>query len=472
MARVVRGALPALCLLVAAVAFLAPRPAAAVAVERVESPGGIVAWLVRDRMVPLVSIEFSFRGGAALDPAGKAGLADMTTSLLDEGAGDIDSQTFQRKLSDLAVSISFDAGMDTIRGSLKTLNRTRDEAVGLLALALTKPRFDDDAVERIRQQILAVLARHSTDPNDIAGRVWWKVVFPDHPYGMPVEGTEATVAAITADDMRALVAERFVRNELIVGVVGDITPEELGPLLDRAFGGLPAHKGIRPPLPEARPAAASIGQTYVVEHEVPQSVVLFGHGGIKREDPDWYAAYTMNYILGGGGFASRLYEEVREKRGLAYSVYSYLTPLSAAGVYSGGVSTANERVGESIAVIREVWARMRDEGAGEEELRDAKTYLTGSFPLRFTSTDRIARMLVGMQYNSLGIDYIEKRNAFIEAVSPEDIRRIAKRLLKPEGLTVVIVGKPDGVTATAETPEIGGYGAAGPSCPHSAALPE
>ena len=453
MARLVRATLPAFFLMLAVVAVIAPRPAAAVTVERVESPGGIVAWLVRDSMVPLVSIEFSFRGGAALDPGGKTGLADMTTSLLDEGAGDMDSQAFQRKLSDLAVSIRFTAGMDTIRGSLKTLNTTRDEAVDLLALALTKPRFDEDAVERIRQQILAVLARQSTDPRKIAGRVWWKAVFPDHPYGLPSEGTTGTIAAIAADDMRRLVAERFARDQLIVGVVGDITPEELAPLLDRAFGGLPV-KGKPFTLDEPEPRAA--GQIFVVESDVPQSVVLFGHGGIRRKDPDWYAAYTMNYILGGGGFASRLYEEVREKRGLAYSVYSYLTPLSAAGIYSGGVSTANGRVGESIDVIRAEWARMRDEGASEEELRDAKTYLTGSFPLRFTSTDRIARMLVGMQYNNLGIRYFEERNSFIEAITLKDVRRVAKRLLKPEDLTIVVVGKPDGVKATAEAPEIGG----------------
>lgn len=452
MAKFLRIALPAV-LLVAVAIVVAPRPAAAVTVERVESPGGIVAWLVRDSMVPLVSIEFSFRGGAALDPAGKTGLADMTTSLLDEGAGDLDSQAFQRKLSDLAVTISFAAGMDTIRGSLKTLNTTRDEAADLLALAMTKPRFDEDAVERIRQQILAGLSRQSTDPDQIAGRVWWKAVFPDHPYGLPAEGMPATIAAITANDMRQLVSERFARDQLIVGVVGDITPEELGPLLDRAFGTLPA-KGKPFTLDEPKPQAA--GEVFVVESDVPQSVVLFGHAGIRREDPDWYAAYTMNYILGGGSFASRLYEEVREKRGLAYSVYSYMTPLAAAGVYTGGVSTANERVGESIAVIREEWARMRDEGATEAELADATTYLTGSFPLRFTSTDSIARMLVGMQYNDLGIRHIDERNSFIEAVTMDDIRRVAKRLLKPEDLTIVVVGKPVGVKATAEAPEIGG----------------
>jgi zinc protease len=453
MTRFLKNALPGFFLLAVIVVFAAPRPAAAVTVERVESPGGIVAWLVRDSMVPLVSIEFSFRGGAALDPAGKAGLADMTTSLLDEGAGDLDSQAFQQKLSDLAVSISFSAGKDTIRGSLKTLNRTRDEAADLLALALTKPRFDEDAVERIRQQILAGLARQSTDPNEIAGRVWWKAVYPDHPYGQPTEGSSGTIAAIAIQDMRRLVAERFARDQLIVGVVGDITPEQLGPLLDRAFGALPA-KGTPFTLPKAVPQAA--GQTFVVEADVPQSVVLFGHNGIRREDPDWYAAYMMNYILGGGGFSSRLYDEVREKRGLAYSVYSYLTPLEAGGLYTGGVSTANERVAESLEIIRAEWARMADSGASDEELEHARTYLTGSFPLRFTSTDRIARMLVGMQFNELGIDYLDKRNSMIEAISADDVRRVAKRLLKPEALTTVVVGKPAGVKATAETPEIGG----------------
>jgi zinc protease len=449
-----RSALARIFITVAvAAALLAPGAASAVTVERVVSPGGIEAWLVRDAMVPLVAIEFSFRGGAALDPPGKAGLADMTTSLLDEGAGDLESQAFQQKLSDLAVEMSFSAGADTIRGSFKTLNRTRDEAVALLRLALTAPRFDADAVERIRQQILAVLARQSTDPDEIAGRVWWKAVFPDHPYGTPTGGTPQSIASVTAADMRRLVAERFARDQLIVGVVGDITPDELGPLLDRAFGGLPA-TGKPAQLPEATLHAA--GQTFIVRQDVPQSVVLFGHAGLKRDHSDYYTAYVMNYVLGGGGFSSRLYDEVREKRGLAYSVYSYMSPMDAAAVHAGGVSTENSRVGESLAVIRAEWDRMRDGGVTEEELKDAKTYLTGSFPLRFTSTNRIARMLVGMQYNDLGIDYIDRRNAYIEAVTKDDIARVAKALLKTDALTFVIVGDPKGVEATADAPDIGG----------------
>jgi len=434
-------------------AILAPGAASAVTVERVVSPGGIEAWLIHDSMVPLVSIEFSFRGGAALDPAGKAGLADMTSSLLDEGAGDLDSQAYQQKLADLAVELNFSAGTDTFRGSFKTLNRNRDEAVELLRLALSAPRFDADAVERIRQQILAVLARKSTDPDEIAGRVWWKAVFPDHPYGRPVEGMPQSIAAVTVADMRRFVTERFARDQLIVGVVGDITPDELGPLLDRAFGELPATgKSVR--LDEASLHAP--GQTFVVRENVPQSVVQFGQAGLKRDDPDYYVATVLNYVLGGGSFASRLYSEVREKRGLAYSVYSYLSPMDATGILAGGVSTENSRVGESLEVIRAEWARMRDGGVTEAELKDAKTYLTGSFPLRFTSTDRIARMLVGMQYNDLGIDYIDRRNAYIDAVTLDDVARVAKSLLRPEALTFVIVGDPEGVEATAQTPDIGG----------------
>ncbi len=434
-------------------ALLATAPASAVTVERVVSPGGIEAWLVRDTMVPLVAIEFSFRGGAALDPEGKAGLADMTSSLLDEGAGELDSQAFQQRLADLAVELRFSAGTDTIRGSFKTLTRNRDEAVELLRDSLTAPRFDVDAVERIRQQIMVVLARRSTDPDQIAERVWWKAVFPDHPYGRPVEGTPQSIAAITVADMRQLLRERFARDQLIVGVVGDITPGELGPLLDRAFGALPATgKPVR--LPEATLRAA--GQTFVISQDVPQSVVQFGQPGLKRDHPDYYVGYVMNYVLGGGGFSSRLYDEVREKRGLAYSVYSYVSPMDAAAILAGGVSTENSRVGESLAVIRAEWARMRDGGVTAVELEDAKTYLTGSFPLRFTSTDSIARMLVGMQYNDLGIDYIDRRNGYIEAVTREDVARVAGSLLQPDKLTFVVVGNPQGVEATAAAPDIGG----------------
>lgn len=434
-----------------AVLLAASNAAHAVKVERVVSPGGIEAWLVRDHTIPITAIEFSFRGGAAADPAGKTGLASMASSLLDEGAGDLDSQAFQDRLERLSVRMSFSAGLETFRGSFKTLNRNRDEAVSLLHLALTQPRFDPDAIERMRRQITAGLKRKSTNPNVIASRVWRRAVFGEHPYGRPVDGTLSSVAEITAQDLRDFAANRFTKDRLIVGAVGDITPEILGPLLDTVFGDLPASS----PRSEPDPAkTAAEGETFVVEMDIPQSVVVFGQQGIKRDSPDYYAAYVMNYILGGGGFSSRLYMEVREKRGLAYSVYSYLNPMQRAAIISGGVATRNDQVAQSIAVIREEWARMGDTGPSAEEVADAKTYLNGSFPLRLSSTGSIARMMVAMQYHDLGIDYMDRREGLINAVTLADVQRVARRMLDPKQLTVVVVGKPERVEPTAEAPEI------------------
>lgn len=435
--------------LVALVAWAAP-VAAAVDVQRVVSPGGIEAWLVEDHTTPLISLSLAFRGGAALDPKGKEGLAELVSGLLDEGAGDLDSQAFQRRIADLAMDYGFSSGTDSFHGSLRTLTEHREAAFDLLGLSLSAPRFDPEPVERIRGQILARLARNANDPDEIAGRVWWRTMFPDHPYGRPNEGTPESIRAITIDDLKGFVARRFARDNLIVGVVGDIDAATLAPLLDRAFGKLP-QAGTPYEIAEAEPQGA--GATVVVERDVPQSVVIFGESGLKRDDPDFYAAYVMNYVLGGGGFSSRLTEEVREKRGLAYSVTSYLTTLDHAGVIQGHVATQNARVAQSLDIIRSEWRRMAQEGPTEQELADAKTYLTGSYPLRMTSTGSLARVLTAIQLEGFPIDYMDKRNSYIEAVTLEDARRVARRLLDPERLTVVVVGKPEGVTPTQEPPE-------------------
>lgn len=440
------------CGMVLGLLCLAVTPARAVDVERVVSPGGIEAWLVRDHSVPITAIEFSFSGiGGGHDPAGKAGLAEMVSSLIDEGAGDMDSQAFHGKAETMSIRIGFSAGLETFRGSLKTLNRHRDEAADLLRLALNAPRFDPEAVARIRQQILVGLQQQSTDPDSIAGKVWRQAVFGDHPYGRPVGGTIQSVAGITIEDMKDFVASRLARDNLIIGVVGDITGDALGPMLDSIFGALPETSRS---MPIVDAAISSSGETYVIEMDNPQSVVVFGQAGLRRDDPDYYAAYVMNYVLGGGGFASRLYREVREKRGLAYSVYSYLNPTRHGALISGGVATRNDQVATSLAVIRDEWRRMHEEGPTEEELANAKTFLNGSFPLRLSSTSSIARMLVSMQYYDLGRDHIERRAELINAVTLDHVRRVAMRLLAPEQMTVVVVGKPQGITPTSAAPEI------------------
>ena len=420
-------------------------PAGAVEVERVQSAGGIEAWLVRDHANPIITVRLAFRGAAALDPAGKEGLAEMVSSLLDEGAGDLDSQAFQGRLEDLSISLRFDAGRDTFGGRLRTLTENRDAAFGLLRLALNAPRFDEAPVERIRTQILTGLKKDLEDPNTIARRAFARALFPDHPYGRPVRGTPESVGAISVEDLRRFVAQRLGRDNLVIGVVGDILADQLASLLDQTFGALPA-KASSWSVPDTRARAS--GETVVINKPVPQSAIVFGHGGPKRDDPDFYAAYVMNYVLGGGGFTSRLYNEVREKRGLAYSVYSYLNPLDHAALIVGGAGTANARVADTLAVVRDIWRRMAEEGLSAEELADAKTYLTGSFPLRFTSSRSVAGILVAMQLESLGIDYLDRRNGFIEAVTLADARRVARRFLDPDRLTIVVVGEPDGLAAT------------------------
>ena len=436
----VRRALLGVVVMVGALAG-APATHGASKVERVVSPGGIEAYLISESSIPFLSLALHFKGGAALDPAGKEGLAYMVSGLLDEGAGDLDSQAFRTELEDRAIRLSFEAQRDAFTGQLKTLSEQRDRAFELLRLALLEPRFDPEPVERIRNQIQAELRRRAEDPDYLVSRTWFETAFPGHPYGRPVEGTVDSLATITADDLRAFTRERLAKDNLIVGVSGDVTAKELGRLLDLAFGDLPEASA---PVAIADTEPAGSG-TIVVRRNVPQSRVIFGQEGLARDDPDFYAAYVANHLLGGGGFTSRLTEEIREKRGLAYSVYSYLYPMDHAPLWLGGVGTANAAVDESIRLMRKEVARMAAGDVEPKDLADAKTYLTGSFPLRLTSNDQIASMLVSIQVDDLGIDYLDQRNGYIEAVTLEDVRRAAARLYHPEDLLVVVVGKPEGL---------------------------
>ena len=436
----------ALCpVLILFLLLLAPLSANATKVREVRSPGGITAWLVREPTIPLLSLKLSFVGGAGLDQPGRKGTANLVSALLDEGAGPYHSLAFQMRMQDLAVRMSFSAGRDSFSGSLRTLSANRDAAFELLRLALNEPHFETEAVERIRRQIITGLVEDQEDPGTIAGRLWFATAFPNHPYGLPVSGTIASVKTIRVDDLRNFLGLALARDRLTIGVVGDISAAELGPLLDKTFGALPASVAIAP-VPESRPQGA--GVVKVVRKSIPQSRVMFGGPGLKRNDPDWYAAYVLNYVLGGGGFSSRLNEEVREKRGLAYSVYSYLYPLDHAAIYMGGVGTQNERVGETLAVIKEQIALAGENGITREELANAKTFLNGSFPLRLTSSGRIARLLLAIQQENLGIDYMDRRADLINAVTMADIRRVAKRLLRPENLLTVVVGQPAGLSSS------------------------
>ncbi|AWK87966.1 M16 family metallopeptidase [Azospirillum thermophilum] len=435
--------LRALSVLLLAFVLLLPAAARAVEIKRVLSPGGIEAWLIEDHKVPVIALEWAFEGAGGTDPKGKEGLANLAARTLDEGAGPYDSQAFQARLQDNAIGLGFSAGRDAFGGNLRTLADRRDEAFDLVRLALTEPRFDAEAVERMRAATLSELRREQADPNYVARRLFYGTAFPDHPYGEELRGTLDSLPKITPDDLRGFVKQQFGRDRLLVAAAGAITPDDLGKALDRIFGALPGKSDV----PAVRDVAMKGGgETLLVPRPTAQTVMLMGQAGVKRSDPDWYAASVMNYILGGGGFGSRLMEEVREKRGLSYGVYSYLIPMDHAATVMAGGSTVNAKAGDALEIMRKEWKRMADEGVTEQELTDAKTYLTGSFPLQFSSTQAIARILLQVRRDRLGIDFLDRRDALINAVTREDVQRVAKRLLDPSSLLTVLVGRPDGVT--------------------------
>jgi zinc protease len=414
---------------------------AAVEIQEVESPGGFKAWLVEEPSIPFVALELRFRGGTALDEPGKRGATSLMVSTLEEGAADMDASAFAAAKEGIAAKIRFDAGDDAVAISMSFLSETRDEAVELLRAALVEPRFDSQAVERVRAQLLSNLQSDLKDPDTIAGRAFDAMVFGDHPYGTPPDGTLESVAALTRADLVTALKNALVQDRAYVAAAGDISAEELGAVMDRLLSDLPESGA---PLPDDVDVTTEAGVS-VVPFDTPQSVAVFGHKGMKRDDPDFFAAFLLNTIFGGGGFESRLMTEVREKRGLTYGIYTYLAPKDHAELFVGRVASANDRIAEAIAVIRDEWARIAEEGVTAEELERAKTYQTGAYPLRFDGNEPIAKILVGMQMDDLTPEYIETRNAKIEAVTQEDIARVARELLKPEALHFTVVGQPEGL---------------------------
>ena len=423
-------------------ALVAALPAQAdVDIQEVKTPGGLTAWLVEDHSIPFAAIEIRFRGGASLDVPGKRGAINLMTATLEEGAADMDARAFARAGEALAASFGFDASSDEVSVSAQFLSENRDASIALLRAALLEPRFDEVAVERVRGQVLSIIRSDAKDPNDIAGETFRKLAYGDHPYASSINGTLESVAALTVEDMFEAHRNVLARDRIYIGASGDITPEQLATAIDDLLGDLPATGA---PMPPRATVTIPPGVT-VVDFPTPQSVALFGQGGIAQDDPDFFAALLLNQVLGAGGFESRLMEEVREKRGLTYGVYSYLAARDLAEVYMGQVRSANDRIAEAISVIRDEWAKAAADGVTAQELASAKTYVTGAYPLRFEGNGPISRILVGMQMLGLPIDYIATRNDKVNRVTLDDVKRVAGSLLDPEGLHFVVVGQPVGL---------------------------
>ena len=451
-----KGSLPSIGLLaaliagvLALVAYLATPPVSpskatstSMKIQEITSKSGLKAWLVEEHSVPLMALRFAFDGGNTQDPAGKEGLANFITGMMDEGAGDLDANKFQARVEEIAMRMSFEDGKDNLYGSFETLTENRTAAAALLTLALNKPRFDADAVDRVRGQLMAGLVYAARNPETVASKEFMALGFAGHAYGRPSNGTAESLKSITGADLEAYRKRIFAKDTLRIVIVGDITASDAGALIDQVFGALPAKADLNS---IAQVALKSAEKLKIIEMDVPQSVARFGLGAMMRKDRDFMAGFVLNHLIGGSGFSSRLMEEVREKRGLAYSVYSYLQPMQKSSIYAGGVATKNEEIGKSLDVIRAELKRMAVDGPSEKELDNAKSNLTGSFALRFDTNAKIANQLLYFLGEGFPTSYVQTRNAEVEAVTLADVKRVAKTLFDNDDLFVVVVGKPKGL---------------------------
>jgi len=410
--------------------------ARAVEIQQFTTPSGIKVYLVENYTSPIITLSFSFAAGATQDPVGKEGATRLLSAMLDEGAGEYDGPQFQAKAEELGMEMGFSAGRDYFTGNMQTLSENSKESFNLLRLALNKPRFDAQPMERMRQAMLMGYKRAENNPGSIAAKTLRDVLFKDHPYARPSSGNTMGVEALSRDDLVKIHRQLLVKKGLVIGVVGAISQQELAPVIDEVFAGLPDNSELK----TITDASLEFGDDIKKSFDTPQSIISFALPGLKRSDPDFFAAYLANHILGGGTFSSRLYNEVREKRGLAYSVYSRIATYSRAAFTIVSSATATDQVDKTIEVISTELKRMADEGPTARELEAAKKYIIGSYAIRnLDSSIKVARVLVAIQQINLGIDYIDRRAQIINSVTLEDVKRVAAKLLKQKP-TMVVVG--------------------------------
>ena len=423
-------------ILAAIFALAAPGIAHAVDVKTLKAAKGEDVWYVEDHTLPMIAISAAFPAGSAYDPKDKAGLAAFAASLLDEGAGNLNANAFHTAIANRAIRISASADRDYLTISMVTLSTNAKEAFRLLGLALSKPRFDADAISRVRAQMISDLQQGDEDPATVAAKGFFRTFFGDHPYAHPSDGEPAGLAAIQAEDLKNFAATHWVRSGLKIAVSGDADAATLKSLLASAFGALPANP------PPQLPPVTHMGApgVHVIPMPVPQPTAVFGTPGILRTDKDFIPGYVANYILGGGGFSSRLTADVRVARGLTYDISTSLTPYHRAGVVLGQVASKKGSMRETLDVVRATMKKFINDGPTDKELADAKTYLTGSFPLAFDSNVGIAAQLNAFQIAGLPVNYVENRNGLINAVTSADVKRAAKRLFNPANMTVVVAG--------------------------------
>jgi zinc protease len=422
----------------AAELMLPTRTSSLADVQVVTSPGGITAWLVSESFVPMISMEWTWSGGASVEPAGLRGIGWVLAYMMNEGAGDMDTSAYGARMEDLDMRFACGQWSDWTSCGMTTLKASADESFDMVRQAFSSLRLDDEPFERAKREMIVGIKEDETNPKSVASRAMNEALIPGHPYAR--RSTEQTVSAIQKSDARKLMAQLMTKDRLLVVVVGDITADELKPKLDEVFGSLPA-TSVLPVVRDAKALPAQ-AKPIVMDLPQPQTLIMFSGPGIRREDPDFYAAYVLNYILGGGSFSSRLTDDVREKRGLTYGIGTGLSIQPHFWRWQGSSATMNDKADEVVQLIRDNISRLGKEGPTAEELADAKAYITGAFPLAFDSNTKIAQNLIGFRQDGMPADYVQARNSYFEAVTLEDVKRVARTYMKPEDFTFVMVGKP------------------------------
>lgn len=429
-------------LIVSTVTFVSFSSQAAILnIQTVKSPKGIEAWLVEDKTIPVISLRFMFKGAGALnDPEDRQGLSQILSNTLDEGAGEYDSKAFQALLNDNSIGLSFSSSRDDFGGSLKTLTKYQDTAFHLLSLALTKPRFDKESVDRMIDSNLVRIRSNMTDPEWMNARLTNEILYHGHPYAMNSGGTLSSLPKIIPDDLRTKYSSQFARDNLVVAVAGNISPKDLEKILDKVFGDLPEKANLLKADTFIQTNEASIT---LYKQDIPQTVISMALEGIRHDDPSYHAAEVMDFVLGSSGFGSRLTEEVREKRGLTYGIYSSLSEMQHSSLLSIGTSTKNASVKDVISITKKVMNQMTENPISEKELKDAKAYLIGAIPLNLTSSDKISGIMIGLMADDLPPNYLDERAEEIRNVTASDVLAISKRLLASDKMKITLVGNPE-----------------------------
>lgn len=416
-------------------------------VQEIVSDKGLTAWLVEEHSLPLLAVRVAFKkSGSAYDPKSKEGLANMTAALLMEGAGNLDARSFAEALESHAIAMNMNVDEDFFNASAECLSEHADKTFSYLGMALTNPRFDSSSIKRVKSQTISIINQQKTRPGYILHRGWQEIAYGNHPYGRPAIGTQNSINSLDSYDFRHYLGRYLTKENIVISVVGDITPDKLKKLLDKYFSALP--KKYNPDSKIKNINLPVEAKTKIIQFDIPQTMVTFGTQGIKRKDPDYMTAYVMNHMLGGGTLNTRLGKEIREKRGLAYSVFSYLNPMDYAASWKGGFATRNEQAITAVDILKKTLRDFASNGPTKSEFEDSKKYLKGAFVLKLGSNANIAHFLSSMQINELGIDYLEKRNRLVDNVSKEAVEDMARRLADDSKILTVMVGKP-----TAPEPE-------------------